>query len=394
MHPKDFGHPKDNGQPKEPDLTCEQAEEQFSALLEGELSDAAKAAMTAHLDACPGCKEGFERFCEALEALHAYEPQAVPQSFIESVSGSSLSGYTLQPKSRKWSAVLGWAAAAAAAIFAVYAHFTKPEYVEIQVPVDRLVTVEKPVPVPTPVEVPVPMRISVPVHEGVLEVVRAGRVITVPAGESLVFMEGDEIRIPGLTHDLDKDQPPVRLVVDLTPIAAALEEAAAGVNQTALSMSQAALAMVERWEPEPLQSPGAAAAVLSTQDPGDLEERDMPVTLVWESNGSLVLETYGPYHEVIPQLIGLLEHEDPQINVVAEGRLESIQERLNREYGIPALQDPVLKAEAENDLERIASWFTGKEEDRPEAFTTADRWGNWWSINQKTILGLTRYLTD
>ncbi len=400
--------------PEKPDTTCETSEARFSAYLEGDLTENEAAALEAHLESCPKCDDGFQRFKEAVGALGSYTASPVPDSFLD--AASNVAPTPVRPKNqpvpRRWPLAIAWCAATAATAAALFIHMAKPEpmRVEVKVPVEHRVVVEKEieVPIPTPVKVPVPVYVSVPVQEGVLEVIRNNETIKLSAGDSLVFMQGDAIRVhpaPSKVIDVEKARQPVRVVVDLDPLAQAAENTAKVLGQAFQRMSDAAVATAEMRKARPVAAPVSGDEARPAYQPhegrGASLEPIPAVALAWEDRGIVSLETPGPDHEVIPELLSLLDHENPQVRAAAQGGLENIRDRLFRDHGIRGPADkPASEANTDTErsypdgIARITRLFTKDEEtertedDRSAQQSPVENWHTWWNANQHPILCL------
>ncbi len=369
--------------PEEPDLTCDRVESWFSAALGGDLSEAEGATFRAHLESCPKCEVGFERFGKAVEALRTYEVRPLPRTFFEAVREATRE--EVRPVPRKWPLVLSWATTAAAVVAAIIALLTRPEPVMIQVPVERRVVVKEKISVPTPVRVPVPTPVKVPLRGGPLEVMRDDTILVVATGEILELREGDVVRVPRPVAP-----PPVRIPVNLASLAEALCRTANALNRVARSMADVAVASEARPRPidRTLLKPEAVKLVKHGRP-----AREPPVMLVQEPGGILVLETSGPVHEVIPELLSLLDSRSSLVSAVAQGRLESIQDRLYREHGIADLRKLPPAEAANGGLKPLKEIFGGKEE-RPREERPSERWQRWWAANREPILCLARHGTE
>jgi len=345
-------------------------EEYFSAVLEGNLSAGEAAAINAHLESCPDCKEGFRRFEEAVGVLQAYEPPPVPPAFLDAVHEATTTD--VRKKQRRWPLVLAWSVAAAASVVAVFALFSRPEPVMIEVPVEHRVVIEK--------KVPVPMPVRVPVGEGSLEVIREGSVLAARAGDLLDLREGDVIRAVPAPPPEVVPPPPVRVMVDFASLISALEQTTRRMVEAAGAMGTKPAAL----DPLPPSPAGVKPAPIHVADLV-VPEQNPPVALVREANGVLVLETSGSPCEVIPELISLLEDSDPSVSAVAQGRLESIQDRLFKEHGIrPPMNPAPLKEVPSGGLEQLKRLFR-KEEAPPQEKQLVDCWREWWTDNRAPI---------
>lgn len=368
--------------PEEPDLTCERAESRFSAALEGDLSEAEGVAFRAHLESCPKCEAGFERFEKAVGALRTYEVRPLPRTFLEAMREATRE--EVRPLPRKWPLLLAWATAAAAVVAAVFALLTRPRQVVIRVPVERRVVVKEKVPVPMPVRVPVPTPVKVPLHGGSLEVVREDTILVVATGDFLELHEGDVVRVPRAVAP-----PPVRIPVNLAPLAEALCRTANAMNRMARSMADATVSSQAKARPRPLDRTLLKPEAVKLANHGR-PAREPPVMLVQEPGGILVLETSGPVHEVIPELLSLLDSRSTLVSAVAQGRLESIQDRLFREHGITGHRESPPGDEASGGLKPLREIFGGAE-DRPREERPSERWRRWWATNREPILCLARH---
>lgn len=379
-------------------------EGKFSDLYEGALNPAEAAELRAHFDACPACARGYKEFEEAMQALSGYRADDVPYTFTESV----LSTVVTEPvrSARTWPLALSWILTAASILIAVFLFFRGPERIEIIKPVDREVVVEKvvekevPVPyevqvvkeVPVIKEVPVrePSSVSIPVGEGAFKILRNGDALTVSGGETFNFQSDDDIRIVCATMPETVESIPFEnVVIDFEPLASALMRAA----DAATVMSVAVI----RTAPE-VSSFRAAMGVEAASDVAAAEimplftSREAPqavVSLVWTPDGALELETDGSNHEVIPELIRLLDDKNAQVSAVALGRLETIQTQLQREHGIAAPRAEAASATEETDLlDDIRGLFTLVNEEEAPPVSTADIWRRWWGLNRASILCL------
>lgn len=66
-------------------MNCEETERAFSPYLDGELTRAECAAVEAHLDACPLCRQGFEETRELVRGLALVERPAAPPELAAAV---------------------------------------------------------------------------------------------------------------------------------------------------------------------------------------------------------------------------------------------------------------------------------------------------------------------
>jgi len=329
-------------------------EARFSAFLEGELPEKETASFDAHLKACPTCEAGFGRFQKALKALWSYSARPVSESFLDSVNRAALAreaiGQTAaaekENKRRGFFLILGWGAAAAAAAAALLIYLWQPGPMLVKVPVPVQESYLEVVGADTIIK-----------QEGFFEVIRENTTIKVAAGESFVFKKGDVIRIG-----------PAK---GFYPLAKATPKR-------------------ETTRPEPIPHPSQRDMLKPAFLRHERFGRQIPapaVALVWEPNGALSLETAGPDHEVIPELLGLLDSDDPQIRAAAQGRLESIQNRLHREHGIHAPREPVPVKESPGGLEAIKKIFQGEKIEEPaQESPPSELWQKWWTANQESIL--------
>jgi len=364
--------------PDQPDLTCEEAEGLFSAFWEDDLSESDKERLQAHLEKCPQCTEGFSRFKESLEALKAYAAPQAPPDFLDGIIPPRMT------RPSPWPLRLAWATTAAAMIVAVLVWLNRPEPRTLHIPVDRYVLQEKivekevPVPIPVEVEVPVHMPVSVALAQGGLELLRNGEVQTLAPGERVLFQEGDTIRALAEKVDPPAPCPTIHLAFDFNPLANAFVDASEKMAQTVAQVAEA----VQKIKSTP--KPAIQSPVPDFERPAPKP----PVALVWEPDGSILLETSGPDHEVVPQLIAMLDHEDAQVSAVAWGRLKSIQERLSRDHGINAprtISAPAPEKD-ESGWDALSSLF-GSEDEEPleQEISASEPWYRWWRVNENIV---------
>ncbi|MCA1591662.1 MAG: zf-HC2 domain-containing protein [Acidobacteria bacterium] len=67
-------------------LTCEESQRAFSLYIDGELTQAARAALDAHLDVCPVCRRQFDRMRLTVRAFSLIERPAPPPDLTASIS--------------------------------------------------------------------------------------------------------------------------------------------------------------------------------------------------------------------------------------------------------------------------------------------------------------------
>ena len=96
----------------------------LSALLDGELDPAARAAARAHLAECNGCFDEFEHVAVARSLVRALPPVEPPRGFYESI--------LIRPRRRWWAGA--WAATAAASVFVASLAASPPPTVRPPVP--------------------------------------------------------------------------------------------------------------------------------------------------------------------------------------------------------------------------------------------------------------------
>ena len=66
-------------------MTCHEARERFSALLDDALAGGERAALDAHLAGCAECRRELERFRATVTLLHRIEPARAPAGFVDRV---------------------------------------------------------------------------------------------------------------------------------------------------------------------------------------------------------------------------------------------------------------------------------------------------------------------
>ena len=66
-------------------LRCEEVQDRFSALCEGELTPAEEAEVRRHLERCPGCQGELTRFEKTLRMLRSVEEVDVPEGFLSGI---------------------------------------------------------------------------------------------------------------------------------------------------------------------------------------------------------------------------------------------------------------------------------------------------------------------
>jgi hypothetical protein len=359
--------------PEKPDLTCEEAESRFSSRMEKDLTDSEHTALENHFQGCPKCRTGYEQFCRALEALHAFKAQPLP----DALAAATVEAARRQDRGphRTWPLRLAWNVATAAAAVAIYAVMCQPEPVTIRVPLERRVVVEREVTVPMPVEVPVFEPVTVTIENGAIERVHAGSVVPAASGECVVFHAGDRIRI--LPGDAPQAAVPAVLIIDIDSrlLAGAVRQTGDSIFQAAARMLEAASIMAasgrdQPGRPAPVECPAPAPLL----------------ALVWEPGGTLVLETSGPDHEVVPQLIAMLNDDSSQVRAVARGGLKSIQERLYRDHGISAPRARSPAPEKNSGWTVLTDMFQPEEEPAPPpAVPVSEIWGKWWHANREFV---------
>ncbi|MFH1998825.1 MAG: zf-HC2 domain-containing protein [Planctomycetota bacterium] len=378
-----------------PKMSCEQAEALFSDLMEAALTEQEEAELRDHLEHCALCAQGYDDFKEAMTALSSYRPAPVPNAFIESVDRAAAT--TAGSRAGMWPLLVSWTLTAASVLIAVWVYLATPKQIEIMTPVDREVIVEKvrevEVPVPYEVEVirevPVPMAatVSIPICQGGLQVVRNGNAFKVSAGESLEFLAGDEIRVVRTEPDASAAPPYAGMIIDFKPVASAIREA----GSAALAVSkrvdqyrrdQHLLAAMASFRPD---APPSVGSPSQFQEPAGTP---VPVELTWTSNNALALETTGPDHEVIPELIRMLEDPDPKVSAVALGMLETIQQRLQNEHGIAPPKEARQVTKKTNLLEDIRGLFNETKKGEPPAYSITEFWQRWWAMNRSSIMCL------
>ena len=68
-------------------LTHEEAQERFDRYREGDLPAAEQTQMEQHFAACTECREGYQRFLTALNALSRLPSATAPADFVDKVQG-------------------------------------------------------------------------------------------------------------------------------------------------------------------------------------------------------------------------------------------------------------------------------------------------------------------
>jgi len=66
-------------------MTCHEAREQFSALVDDALTAGERAALDAHLATCADCRRELQRFRDTVALLHAVAPVRAPAGFVDRV---------------------------------------------------------------------------------------------------------------------------------------------------------------------------------------------------------------------------------------------------------------------------------------------------------------------
>jgi hypothetical protein len=66
-------------------MTCHEAREQFSALVDDALGAGERAALDAHLATCADCRRELQRFRDTVSLLHAVAPVRAPAGFVDRV---------------------------------------------------------------------------------------------------------------------------------------------------------------------------------------------------------------------------------------------------------------------------------------------------------------------
>lgn len=103
-------------------MTCDQALEAISAALDGELSDAEREELEAHLASCPACRALYDDLC-AIQADALDSALEVPEGFHDRVMAAVAEEPAVPPvqtrKKRSWKRWGGLVAVAAVAVLAV-----------------------------------------------------------------------------------------------------------------------------------------------------------------------------------------------------------------------------------------------------------------------------------
>jgi Putative zinc-finger len=66
-------------------MTCHDAREQFSALVDDALTVGERAALDAHLATCADCRRELQRFCDTMSLVRAVAPVRAPAGFVDRV---------------------------------------------------------------------------------------------------------------------------------------------------------------------------------------------------------------------------------------------------------------------------------------------------------------------
>jgi len=381
--------------PDKPGFGCEEAEQNFSAYMEQELEDANKKAFEKHLRSCPKCEEGYISFCSALDALKSYTPVKTPCGFIDSVCQAAR--HDAWSRRRKWPLVVSWCITAAAVLLAFLTYMSKPKEIVIEKPVDREVIVEREIKVPVEISVPTPVLFPVRsktfVQEGAIDVIRDNEVVRVKAGESLQFEEGDAICVKPEKIMVTQAKSPVRLVFDFLPLSAAIRQASIEITEATHKMRAIAIQATKDNTASEVEQKKMVAKKTDDRSPmWNLEDQALyqsakrpPVAIVLEDSGAVELETNGPDHLVIPELISLLDNRNPQVSAAALDRLKCIQLLLTREHRIDGLENIRLAASEPSTVDNLKTFFSKDVEIEIEEYTTTEQWEIWWAANKQPI---------
>jgi hypothetical protein len=337
--------------------------------------------------------------------------------------------HKLYARRRSWPLILAWTSAAIAATIALVLWFTRPP-ATVDGGTNSRTTRAQPA---ATLSFPVRGEGMVRVHHGRAIPVADGAIVTLAPGDQIQIQIqapapvrwmvdirplidrlgpwfrdlGEELRAvrrrPSGPHEPRTRPGPGRpvLQVDTAPLARALER---GVVQLAEAARLLARAVPSGRYPEttpagakpPVRAPDESSrAGPPSVPPRARRFRPVPrsvvpaVALVYEPDGALLLETVGPPGRVIPELLGLLDENDPKLSAAAAAQLEFIQARLGREHAIRAPVEPIPE-EPERSTGLVAGWnrLFGLERPRSLEPTESDRWRRWWDANRQSILCL------
>ena len=411
-------------------VSCAWAEERFSSAFEQNLPTDEQAALDRHLQACAMCRAGYQSFVDAVGALRDYRPRPVPATFLESVRKATAPApvlHTLHARRRSWPLILAWTSAAIAATIALVFWFTRPP-ATVDGGTNPRTTGAQAV---ATLSFPVRGEGMVRVHHGQAIPVADGAIVTLAPGDQIQIQAPAPVRwmvdirplidrLGPWFRDLGEELRAVRrrpsgpreprtrpgpgrpvLQVDTAPLARALERGAVQLAEAARLLARAA---PSRRYPEttsagakpPVRAPDESSrAAAPSVPPRARRFRPVPrsvvpaVALVYEPDGALLLETAGPPGRVIPELLGLLDENDPKLSAAAAAQLEFIQARLGREHAIRAPVEPILE-EPERPTGLVAGLnrLLGSRRPRSLEPTESDRWRRWWDANRQSILCL------
>lgn len=381
-------------------MNCKQAQGSFSELVDGTLSPARERLVRAHVDSCERCRERWAELDAALGALRASGPTptgdalraAVMRSADEAASADAAAERSFERARALQDARFGRrqgrrlaGASLISALGGLAAGFVLffgsdrgvPASTEARAP--ELAHVE-------PIE-----SAGSAATEAVPERAPRVRYVAVPVA---TWIERTEV-VPRVVEVERTVARGPWIALDLAPLERALDRLGERATRSLADTLARVASLAQPGDPAggPVEPARVAAAPPTARpdrpdrpEPAVRAPRErsstVPSLAVRQSGDEVRLEARGPIADVVSMLIARLDDDDPRVQRLVEGRLESIRSELAADPVLgPRLRAVVAREEADEGL--FEGWFGAEP---PPERAPRERWSEWRSLNRAVLI--------